>query len=378
MPEPRRRESYISLLRALPATATRVYEQYPAFDQLDELVEMHCDAIVLDLDPDVEKTLELAAELGTRETAAVMVCSASKDATLLMRVMQAGVREFLSDPVHAASLREALERARGRRIPRRGRISEGKLLVFAGTKGGAGSSTIAANFAVALRKESSSKVAVVDLDLQLGEVALALGVSPPFSVADALRNAERLDSDFLSTLLVSHSSGVDILAAPEAYDSFRPAEGAPEKLLRILRRNYDFVVVDAGAIGGEILDVLIALADTLYVVTEMSIPSLRNARRMMSYVARRERGPRIQIVLNRFDSHEMAIHEENAIKALARPADWKVPNDYPSVRAAQNTGIPLALKDSPITRVLMRMAREASGKPVEPERTRRKLFRIFE
>jgi pilus assembly protein CpaE len=377
MPEPGRREKFLTSLKGSPIAATRVYERFPGTGELDELASLDCDAVVIDMDADAEKTLELAADIAAhRESLPVMVCSSRTDSDLLMRVMQTGVRDFLSAPLSEVSLREALGRARERRNPKN-RRSEAKILIFAGTKGGAGVSTIATNFAVSLRKESCSKVVIVDLDMQLGDVALSLGVSPQFSVMDALRNPERLDADFLSRLVVNHSSGLDVLAAPEAYGPFRPAEGAADKLQRVLRRNYNYVVADAGCVGGEMFDVMMAAADTLYIVVEMSITSLRNARRMMSYVSKIDRGPRVEVILNRFDSREMDIREENAIKALARPADWKVPNDYIAVRNSQNRGVPLALENSPVAQVLTNMAKSACGKPAQAEAKRRKVFGIF-
>jgi pilus assembly protein CpaE len=375
MPDLGRRDRFLITLKDSPIVVSRVFDRYPVASEIEELLD--CDAAVIDLDTDVEKTLELAADVGSHGSAVpVMVCSSRPDAVLLMRVMQTGVRDFLNLPLAEVQLLQALERARDRRtVPLR--KSDGKLLVFAGTKGGAGVSTIAANMAVSLRKESCSKVVVVDLDLQLGDVALTLGVSPQFSVTDALRSPERRDADFLSKLVVNHSSGLDVLAAPEGYAPFRSIEGASERLLRVLRRNYNFVVVDGGCVGGEILDVMVTLADTLYLVVEMSISSLRNARRIMAYVSRMDRPPRVEIILNRFDCREIDIREENAIKALARPADWKIPNDYLGVRNAQNRGVPLIGEDSPVTEVLARMAKAACGKPVEPEVRRKKLFGLF-
>jgi pilus assembly protein CpaE len=377
MPETSRREKFLGSLKNSCIATARVFERYPGSGEIDDLLSLECDAVVIDMDADAEKALELAADIGShRDSHPVMACSSRTDADLLMRVMQTGVREFLNAPLSEVSLREALERTRGRRNPRN-RRSEAKVLVFAGTKGGAGVSTIASNFAVALRKESCSKVVIVDLDVQLGDVALSLGVSPPFSVIDALRNPERVDADFLSRLVVNHSSGLDVLSAPEGYAPFRAAEGASEKLQRVLRRNYNYVVVDAGCASGELFDVMLAAADTLYIVVEMRITSLRNARRMMSWVSRIDRGPRVEVILNRFDSREIDIREENAIRALARPADWKIPNDYDGVRNSQNRGVPLALEDSPVAHVLTNMAKAACGKPAQIQAKRRKVFGIF-
>ena len=81
----------------------------------------------------------------------------------------------------------------------------------------------------------------------------------------------------------------------------------------------------------------------------------------MSYMAGLKRNPHVEVILNRFNAREMEIDENSATKALARPVDWKIPNDFPAVRTAENTGVPLAMKDSPISRVMHKMAINAAG-----------------
>ena len=120
---------------------------------------------------------------------------------------------------------------------------------------------------------------------------------------------------------------------------------------------------------------LFDLADTVYLVTEVSIPALRNARRLMAYVASLERN--VEVILNRFNAREIEIDENSATKALARPVDWKIPNDFHSVRTAENTGVPLVMKDSPISRVMHKMAIKAAGKPAQVEKKSKALLRLF-
>jgi pilus assembly protein CpaE len=220
-------------------------------------------------------------------------------------------------------------------------------------------------------------VVLVDMDLQLGEVALGLGLTPQFSILDALKNEERLDTDFLMSMLVRHTSGLAVLAAPEQYTSFDPLSSSVERLFGILRRQFAFVVVDAGTAAGGAEETLLDLADTVYLVTEVSIPALRNARRLMSFMAGRERNPHVEVILNRFNAREIEIDENSATKALARPVDWKIPNDFPAVRTAENTGVPLAMKDSPISRVMHKMAINAAGKPAHAEKKTKTLRGLF-
>jgi len=249
--------------------------------------------------------------------------------------------------------------------------------MFAGAKGGSGVTTVATNFAIALTKEDAGKVVLVDMDLQLGEVALGLGLTPQFSILDALKNEARLDTDFLMTMLVRHTSGLAVLEAPEQYTSFDPLASSVEKLFGILRRQFAFVVVDAGTAAGGAEETLLEMADTVYLVTEVSIPALRNARRLMSFMAERERNPHVEVILNRFNAREIEIDENSATKALARPVDWKIPNDFPAVRTAENTGVPLAMKDSPISRVMHKMAINAAGKPAHAEKKTKTLRGLF-
>jgi Flp pilus assembly CpaE family ATPase len=108
----------------------------------------------------------------------------------------------------------------------------------------------------------------------------------------------------------------------------------------------------------------------------VDIPSLRNAHRLISHLD--EMGAshrRIEIVVNRFDGRRMEIDEERITKALSRPLQWKVPNDYAVARRSQNTGTPLALEDSSVSRTLHQMARAACGK--KPDADRKKRFGLF-
>jgi len=314
---------------------------------------------------------------GHEPAATVMATSARSDPELLIRSMQAGAREFLPEPLTAKILSEAMARALARREKSLELAPAGKILMFIGAKGGSGVTTVATNFSIALTKQDAGKVAIVDMDLQLGEVALALNLTSHFSVLDALRNEERLDSDFLSSLLVRHNSGLTVLTSPESYTAFSPLSSGVKQLFTLLRRQFAFVVVDAGTASGPAEETLLDLAETVYLVTEASIPALRNARRLLSYMASRDRNPHVEVIVNRFNGKEFEIDANNTTKALGRPVDWKIPNDFPSVRTAENTGVPLAMKDSPISRVMNKMAISTCGKPL-PEKKSKSLLGLFQ
>ena len=378
VPDAARRATLARILAELAFPVLRACTSYPESQYLEELMALGCDVFIIDLDTNVDQALALIEKICSREAAVtVMATSARSDAGLLIRSMQAGAREFLPEPVLAKTLTDAVARALVRREKSQELAPAGKVLMFVGAKGGSGVTTIATNFAIALTKQDAGKVVIVDMDLQLGEVALGLNLTSQFSVLDALSNEERLDSDFLSSLLVRHTSGLTLLASPEQYTAFNPLPSGVKKLFTILRRQFGFVVVDAGTAAGHAEETLLDLADTIYLVTEASIPALRNARRLLSYMAGRDRNPHVEVIVNRFNGKEFEIGENSTTKALGRPVDWKIPNDFPSVRTAENTGVPLAMKDSPISRIMSKMAVSTCGKPLQ-EKKSRSLLGLFQ
>ena len=378
-PDEGRRRALARTFVGQQAVVAREFAAYPNVAHLSKVIEAECDVTVIDIDSDPEVALDLIESIcGESPAMTVMAYSSKGEPDLLVRCMRAGAREFLKDPLSSTTLTEAMIRAAARRLEtdRRKKVS-GKMLVFLGAKGGTGVTTLASNFAIALQKESGREVVLVDLDVQLGCVSLVLGLQPKFTILDALRNAERLDADFISTLLTEHSSGVSVLAASDQYHSFSVLDdNSLGKLIYILRNQFPYVVVDGGSSLGQGGGILLELADSIYLVTQVDVPSLRNANRLIAHVDRMGNSQRrVEIVLNRFDPRRTEIDEDRIAKALAHPLRWKVPNDFAAVRRSENTAVPMALENSPVSRILHQMARAASGKVVEDEKKRR--FGLF-
>jgi len=369
VPDEARRRAIARAFAGQQATIAREFGSYPNLGHLSKVTDADCDVIVIDLDSDPETALDLIESVCSQNALlTVMAYSSRGHQDLLVRCMRAGAREFLSEPLSPPLLTEALIRASARRLEtdRRKKVS-GKLLVFLGAKGGTGVTTLASNFAIALQQESGREVALVDLDVHLGDVSLVLGVTPKFTIHDALRNSTRLDADFVSTLMTEHSSGVSVLAAADYYQPDAAIEdGSVGKLLYILRDQFPYVVVDAGSSLVTAEPLLLELADSIYLVTQVDVPSLRNANRLISHMDQMGASQRrVEVVVNRFDPRKMEIDEERIAKVLTRPLHWKVPNDFTGARRAQNTGKPLAFGDSPVMRSLHQMARVACGKPAD-------------
>jgi pilus assembly protein CpaE len=321
--------------------------------------------------------MELVEAICSRKpTATVMVYSGGPDAERMMRSMRAGAREFLSGNFAPALLQEALLRAAVRRSEQATKKATGKLLVFWGAKGGSGVTTLAANFAIALREETAAEVALVDLNPRLGDVAVLLGMTPRFTVAEALQNGKRLDQEFVSTLLAEHSSGISVLAAPDAYQASVAAESRTVgKLADVVRNQYPYVVVDAGRELGAAAEPLFQMASVTYLVTQLDIPSLRNTQRFIAHM-QQSANQRMEVVVNRFDARNREFDDERVSKALGVRPRWKVPNDYMAVHGSANSGSPFVLQKSPASQAVRAMARAASGKTPVVEKKKR-VFSLF-
>jgi len=304
------------------------------------------------------------------DSVTVMVYSARNDLDLVIRFMRAGAREFLTLPLVHADIAGALARVSIRHsATHHVRRTAQKLFVFLGAKGGCGVTTIASNFAVALAQESGDKTLLIDLGLPLGDAALNLGMSPEYSTANAFQNLDRLDANFLCSLLVRHDSGLSVLSAPGEFSPVPVTNEAIDKLLAVARQCFDYVVVDAGARIDLMGTALFEESAMLYLVTQVGVTELRNSNRMISQFFR-NRGRNLQIVINRYTPQSLLFDDQQIDKALTRPAQWKIPDDYASARRAQNTATPGALEDSPISRMIHRMARTACGLPPNPKKNR--------
>jgi Flp pilus assembly CpaE family ATPase len=368
-PDEDRRRAAASALAGCQGGEIREFSSYPpSLDDVPRLLEANYDVIIIDLDSHPEYALELVESICANGSATVMVYSVKADSELLVRCMRAGAREFLTMPFAQSTMAEALVRASARRpATRPSKKTGGRLLVFLGAKGGDGVTTLACNFAVSMAQESSESTLLIDLDLPLGDAALNLGVAAEYSTINALQNAARLDTAFLSKLLVKHSTGVSVLAAPGKFPGFDATTEAIDRLLMIARQDFDNVVIDMGSRLDLMGTGLFKDGSTVYLVIQAGIAGLRNSNRLISQYFNTGI-PKLEIVLNRFEPRTMGVSEDQINKALTRPAQWKIPNDYAAVRRMQTTAVPLAMEDSPISRLIRQMARTACGLPPAPEK----------
>jgi len=371
-----RRNEAINALGECHNGPIREFISYPPnLDDTAQMLGNNFDVILVDLNSDPEYALDLVASISSRGPATVMVYSEQKDQNLLHECMRAGAREFLTLPFAPGAMSEAMDRASAQRVAvRPSKKASGRLFVFLSAKGGSGATTLACNYAVSLAKESRQKTLLIDLNLPLGDAAINLGIKAQYTIVSAFQNSSRLDSHFLSGLLVQHSSGLFVLAAPSELDTTYVSANAIDKLLQVACQDFDYVVVDAGSRLDLQRKHLFDESATIYLVTQVGIPELRNSHRLIAQLSA-EGSPKLEIVINRYDPRSLEIDEAHITKALTQPAQWKIPNNYAAVRRMQNTATPITEEDSPISRAIRQMTLSVCGQPPTPEK--KKKFGFF-
>jgi pilus assembly protein CpaE len=326
------------LLRSGPTPVSLVDER-PAREGASPdlvIVDLRRDALLMM--PTIERLR--AASPGAGIFAIALVA----DSDLILQSMRAGANEFFTWPPSNEAFHGAIRRTAGRQESATGAKPGAKTLVFFGAKGGAGTTTLAVNCGVELARVSKRPTVIVDLKPGLGEVALFLGVRQRYSILDALDNLHRLDHEFLRELVVKHKSGLEILAGSDHFDRPGAADvAAIEELFRLLALQYEFIVVDAGSQINSCAVAALFAADTMFLVANPDVPSVRNAQRLLDRVRQLGAcGERVRVLLNRAaEPYQIAPKQIEA--AIGHPIHHTFPSDYKTVSAALNSGVPLAL-----------------------------------
>src|SRR6478735_4760007 len=302
------------------------------------------DRMVVDIRGDAPSALSSIERLRAgAPSASIFAVAMHADPDLILQAMRAGANEFFVWPPADETFYGAVRRTAARRETAQGAKPAATTLVFFGAKGGSGTTTLAVNCGVEVARMSRRSTVIVDLKPGLGEVALFLGIKPRYTVLDAVDNLHRIDREFLRELVVKHKSGLEILAGSEAFD--RPGAqdaGGIEELFRLLARQYEYIIVDAGNQVNACAVSAIYTADRMFLVANPDVPSVRNAQKLLERV--RElgaSGDRVRLLLNRA-AEPFPIAPKQIEAALGHPVHHTFPSDYKTVSAALNSGIPLA------------------------------------
>ena len=341
------------------------------------------DAVFADLVEQPDALLH-AYEVLPQPRPPLIACGPADDGQLVLRALRLGAREFLPSHVVRQDLADVLEKlGRGLEAAAGGGGRRGSIISVMGGKGGVGATVIACQLGSALQR-LGRRVAVVDLCLPLGDVDLHFDMRPRYTLADLGEQGEGFDGAYLQSIAAEHASGVRVLAAPQDPEQAELVTASQVgRALGLLQLEYDFVIVDVARSWSEPVLQALEVSDQILVVTLLDVPTLHHVRRQLAVLERlRVAASKIKVVANRHSSAD-AVGDSEVRKFLGLTPSAQIPNDFPTVAASVNQGIPIAqlAPGSRLARAFTKLALDAhewcgvpapvlEGRRLLPERLR--------
>lgn len=307
------------------------------------------DAIVVSLEEPVTRPLKSIEALAiAAPDTPVVVVSSLDDREYLRRAMIAGARDFIGRPSAEAELEKTIatlvETERKRRSLSQDVLDNGQrgelIAVFSG-KGGIGKTTLATNLGVAMAMEGKDKrVAVVDMDVLLGDVAIMLDVTPERTIGDLVPLIDKLDPELLRSFLHVHGSGVKVLCAPtrvEDSESLNPDR--VKRILDVMARTFDYVIIDLPRTFDDRVVTTLDMANLVLLLTTYDVPCLKSTKVCLDTLRGwRYTEEKLKLVVSHAN-RQNGLAPGEAERALDYPIYWKVPSDY-AVAGTSNLGKP--------------------------------------
>jgi len=323
----------------------------------------------------------------------VVMMSVQGEADYLRRSMLAGAREFLIKPFSGEELVTSIHRVHQFAAARRAAAPppiiitpaaappppprRGKVIAVLGSKGGSGASTIAVNLAVALRDETKARVALLDANLEFGDVGVLLNLPNNRTIADLVSGEAEIDEEVLDGTMTSHSSAIKVLLAPsrpELAELVKPDH--LKKIMELLDKSYDFIVVDLWKSFQETTIFFLDHADLILLASTTDLPSIKNARLLFELTEQLGYPPaKTLFVLNK-DDGRTGVSAKDIEGSIKHPVGMILPKDERSTARASNRGTPLVMgqRNLPLSQAFYKLARlvlrhtATTKEPAAPEK----------
>jgi pilus assembly protein CpaE len=342
--------------------------------------DLNPDVVLMDINmPDMDGITATESIRAKQPAVQVIILSVQGDQNYMRRAMLAGARDFLTKPPMGDELISAIRRAgamaqteRSKSVqvqvaPVAGNVGpligyggpKGKIVTIYSPKGGTGCTTVAVNLAITLNNEDT-RVALVDGNLQFGDVAVFLNEQGKNTIVDLAPRAEELDPEIVEDVMLKHAaSGLHVLAAPSRPEyAERVSSSQFAKVLEYLRQMYAYVIVDTAALLTDVTLAAIDVSDLIVLVTTQDIPAIKNCRLFLDLLQTLgiERD-RILFIMNRYDKR-INITPDRVTENLKQEVVSVIPLDEATVTKAVNRGVPFVLesKNQPAARGVFSLA----------------------
>ncbi len=325
---------------------TRIVKGLEGFALQEDKNAFRVDILVLEIGNSPETELEtISSLLHENVVGTLFLTSARMTPDVLLPALRAGAKEFFQQPINKDEVVEAFQKIllKSRQADLEGEVTTrlGKIFSVLGAKGGVGTTTFAVNLAASIQAQNKEKlVALVDMNILLGEVPLFLDLETDTDWEEIGKNFSRMDAAYLQSAMARHSSGVYILPAPSRMDTENHLpSGFLFHLLRSMRQFFDYIIVDSGMYIDDASFKIFAESEAVYLVSILSLPCLINVRKLKESILATGgvAQEKLHVVANRFEK-KAQISLKEAAKVIGGDIELIIPNNYAVAMSAINNG----------------------------------------
>jgi len=284
----------------------------------------------------------------------VIIISKENGPEYLKRAMIAGAREYLVDTVDQHELIETIKRVNYTEKMRfhntnghkNSAAKDPQIITVFGSKGGVGKTTISVNLAAHLANKLKGKVAIVDLDLQFGDVPVFFNVVPRKSIAELVQEKGKLNIQLVNNYLITHASKVKILPAPTKpeYAELVDSENII-KILTVLKENFDYVIIDTPPYFQDTTISALEMSQQILLIMTLDLPAIKNMKLNLDLLYSLHQKEKSKLILNRA-TENLGISIKDVETSLDFLIAEKIPSDGKLVVPSVNKGMPFVLSDS--------------------------------
>lgn len=346
-------------------------------EAVDLAKQLNPDLVIMDIGMPVMDGIQ-ATEILTVELpqTAVIILTCQDEGEYLRKAMTAGARDYLTKPPGREEMVRTIHRTYELEQKRRSNQEilstpqvdqskdPGRVISVFSAKGGVGSSVIIVNLAVALTRLTEKRIAVIDLNLQFGDVALLFDLTPRRTISDLVGERDYPDPKILEAYLMNHSSGVKVLPAPlrPEYAEIVQAEHVAQ-IIKTIKNNYDYIIIDTYHRFDDLTLAAFDNSDLVVMVAALDILTVKNIKLSLeAFQKLNYESQKIKVILNHvFARNNISIKDLEA--HLIMPITHSIPNDGKLVVSSCNQGIPFLISHpkAPISKAIMGLGRELAG-----------------
>lgn len=319
---------------------------------LDKAISLKPHVIIIQSDDDYQQAIALAEKIYIRipGCAVILLCDRF-DVSMIEKVMLAGIRKVLQFPIDAELLTENIELAHYMEKSRLENADvttannlQSRIITIFGTKGGIGRTTITVNLAVVLAK-MGKKVAVIDADLQFGDVNVYFDIDPKDTISELSQGNDASDIDAIKRMMALHFSGVSVVCAPKSpeYAEYVTPKNI-ETMINTMRPFYDYILIDTAPVFSDITMTALENSNLVLLISVQDISTLRNTKITLNILESLQQKEKTELIINRLTKGLISLKDMQRV--LNEPLKNTVAFDFKTATTAHNKGIPIVL-DAP-------------------------------